>query len=96
MILRAVTDFPETVLAVSLLPPVQTVPGTGPPPFVAPFATQVEGWLGGSQKPVMDDSSRLSFALEVFAGQDPQTTLPLLTIRDLSLATSALTPPPSI
>lgn len=89
----AVEDFPETVLAVALMPPVQTVPGAGPPSFVAPFAAQVEGWLGGSSKPVMDDSSRLSFALEVFAGQDPQTTLPLLTIRDLSLATSALTPP---
>jgi hypothetical protein len=86
-----VPNFPETVLAVSLLPPVQTTPASGRPPWLAPFANQVGNWLD-DKDPVRNDASRLSFALEVFAGQDPQATLPLLAIRDLSLATSALKP----
>jgi hypothetical protein len=88
----AIADFPETVLAVSLLPPVQTTPTTDPPAFVAPFAGQIDGWIG-TTGPVKNSSSRLSFGLEVFAGGDTQATLPLLAIRDLTLATSVLTPP---
>ena len=88
----AIEDFPETVLAVSLLPPTEVTPATGPPAFVAPFAAQVSDSLA-TQGAIADGTSRYSFALEVFAGGDPAATLPLLTVRDLTVATSAVTPP---
>lgn len=80
-------DTPETALPIALLP---VTPYSGE--AVAAFAARVSDWLFETVRPVLGPSSRLSFAVELFAAHAAVQTLPLLTIADLSLPVSALRP----
>jgi hypothetical protein len=86
-----ITELPLTILPISLLPLTATTPATTDS-WIASLVQSVDLFLQ-QQTPVRNKSSKVSFHLEIFAGDDPTHNLPLLTIGDLYVMTSDLPTP---
>jgi hypothetical protein len=89
---RLAKDLPATRLALALLPPTAfTVEAEKPPVFAKRVAEKVTSWMSAA-KPVVNESSRGQFALDLFAGSSNAEgqRMPLLTVGDLFLSASLL------
>ena len=74
---------PDTILPVMLLTPVSTEGSTNPP-FIEAVGNAAQTWFENTN-PIADASARFSFDVTVFSAAT-QTGLPLLRVRNLSLA----------
>ncbi|MEV7595929.1 LysM domain-containing protein [Kitasatospora sp. NPDC089797] len=82
---KDIPELPLTVLPISLLP----LTATDSAGWIDQVARSVEDFRA-TYRPVNDDSARVTFRLEVFAGGEAQHSMPLLTIRDLFVMVNRL------